>query len=80
MEESLTYQAILEEGRQRGRAEGKAEGKAEEARMILLAVARKRFGPPSSRIEQWLDGRNAEQLERLVERVLDVESWDELLS
>ena len=93
MKESVTYQAILEEGREKGfregiregrkegREEGLEEGRAEEARRILLVQGTKRFGTPSPKvgrtITQISDGR---LIETLILRILDVESWTELLA
>lgn len=89
MKESVTYQAILDEGRQEGRREGLQEGRQEglqmgqvaEAQRILLRLGEKRLGPcpPETRaqIEALLD---VQRLETLTERLLDVEDWDELLS
>lgn len=72
MKESSTYQAIL--------AEGRAEGRAAAARAILLRQGRKRFGIPSASVETTLAGVDTvERLEQLAERLLEVESWDELL-
>jgi hypothetical protein len=69
MKESVTYQKIVREGRE------------EEARAILLRLGRKRFGPPSPEAEAALAGITAiERLEALSERLLDVESWEELLA
>ena len=69
----MTYQKIVEEGR--------VEGRVEEARAILLRQGRKRFGPPSPEIEATLAEITAiERLEALSERLLDVESWEELLA
>ena len=69
MKESVTYQAIVREGR------------VEEARAILLRLGRRRFGPPSPEAEAVLAGITAiERLEALSERLLDVESWEELLA
>lgn len=76
MKESVTYQAILEEGR----TKGVEEGSLEEARSILLRLGRKKFGAPGRQITVAigrLDDRT--RLERLTERILDVSSWDELL-
>jgi predicted transposase YdaD len=80
-EESTTYQAILREGREEGREEGLAMGRVEEARAILLRQGTKRFGTPSDQIRAALAGiTQIERLEVLTERLLDVESWDELLA
>lgn len=73
MKESVTYQKIVEEGR--------VEGRVEEARALLLRLGRKRFGPPSPAAEAALAGITAiERLEALSERLLDAESWEELLA
>jgi predicted transposase YdaD len=55
MKESVTYEAIIEEGM----AEGRLKGELEEARKILLLQGRSRFGELSSEACycQWLDGR-----------------------
>jgi predicted transposase YdaD len=72
MKESVTYQAILQEGRE--------EGREEEARAILLRQGTKRFGPPSEAARAALEAISAiERLERLSERLLDVENWEELI-
>jgi predicted transposase YdaD len=89
MKESATYQAIVEEGRVEGRQEGRVEGRQEgrvegrleEARAILLRQGTKRFGPPTPQTQAALDTITAiDRLELLSERLLDVESWDELLA
>ena len=72
MRESVTYQAILEEGEAKGRAEG--------VKRALLRVGQKRFGPPDAVILAAIKAiTDPEHVEALVERVLDVSSWDELL-
>jgi len=69
MRESVTYQAILREGR------------AEEARALLLRLGTKRFGPPSETARAAVEAiTEIERLEGLNERLLDVESWEELLA
>jgi predicted transposase YdaD len=68
MRESSTYQAIL------------AEGRAEEARRLLLLVGGERFGPPDERTRTTLESIDAvERLEQLIQRLLQVSSWEELL-
>jgi Domain of unknown function (DUF4351) len=72
MKESTTYQAILREG--------KAEGRLEEAKRILLRQGRKRFGHPKAAVKSKIDAiADLAQLERLSDRVLDANSWDELI-
>ncbi len=72
MRESTTYQYILDEGR--------AEGRAEEARRFLLRLGRIQLGQPDSATEAALQAINdAERLERMGERLLRVQSWQEVL-
>jgi hypothetical protein len=72
MKESVTYQAIIEEG--------EAIGEVRAARAILLRLGSRRFGPPDARTRTAIDAiTSAERLEQLTERILDVENWDELL-
>jgi hypothetical protein len=68
MKESVTYQAIL------------GEGKAEEARKMLLLQGRDRFGEPSAKIVALLDAvTDLARLEALGLRLLHVKTWEELL-
>jgi hypothetical protein len=61
--------------------EGRVEGRVTEAQEILLRQGTKRFGPPTEEARAALEGITAiERLELLTERLLDVESWDELLA
>jgi uncharacterized protein DUF4351 len=69
MRESTTYMAIIEEGRM------------EEAKAILLRLGERRFGPPSAEARAAIEAlTDLERLEALTDRLLDVESWDELLA
>jgi hypothetical protein len=53
----------------------------EEARAILLRLGTRRFGEPPDQTRAALEGiTEIERLEALSERLLDVESWDELLA
>jgi predicted transposase YdaD len=77
MRESATYQAVLQEGRE----EGKQMGHMTEAQTLLLRIGTKRFGPPTAAVQRSLDAiENVDRLEQLVERVLDVETWAELIA
>jgi hypothetical protein len=76
MKESVTYQAILSEGR----AEGRAEGKAEEARRVLLLIGRQRFGEPPAETAAALNAVNdVQKLEELILRSQQAAGWQELL-
>jgi predicted transposase YdaD len=73
MKESVTYQAILKEGRE--------EGREEEALRILLALGTKRFGKPTAKIRRSLAQiTDRERLEDLATQILDVRSWADLLA
>ena len=73
MKESVTYQAIVEEG--------KIEGKVEARQEDLLQLGRRRFGMPNPAAETALRGiADADRLARLIEALLDVSSWEELLA
>jgi len=73
MEESSTIRAFIEEGR--------VKGMLEEARKIILLLGRIRFGDGDDAVVSRLDAiADLEKLEELVERLLIVSSWDELLS
>jgi hypothetical protein len=77
MKESSTYQAIVAEGR----AEGLSLGAIKEARKFLLKVGRKRFGRPDEATRAAINAiSDVSRLEQLGERMLEVESWTELLA
>lgn len=81
MEDSTTYQAIIRRGRDEGKIEGRVEGRLEEARAIIARLGQARFGTPTSDMEAVLAGiSSVERLEQLAERLLQVESWDDLLA
>lgn len=76
MEESSTYQLIIERGVVRGRAEGRTA----EVRTLLYRLGRKRFGEPSAEVRAAIDAEeNVERLEAMTERVLDAANWDDVL-
>ena len=76
MKESVTYQAILDEGRDEGLIRGRVLGEV----AILLRLGRKRLGEPStevvSRIEAMVDESS---LARMADRLLEVSTWEGLL-
>jgi hypothetical protein len=73
MKGSDTYQAIIEEGEEIDRIK--------EARSIILRQGTRRFGPPSEATRAALEAiTSIDRPELLTERLLDVESWDELLA
>jgi predicted transposase YdaD len=89
IEESSVYQDIFAKGEAKGRAEGEAKGRAEgeakgraaEARKILLRQGRKRLGPPEESVQDRIAAlSDVDRLDLLLDRLLDVASWDELLA
>lgn len=69
IEESTVYQGILRRGR------------VEEAKTVLLRLGRKRLGLTDARIEAQLSTLNdLDRLNDLLDRILEVSSWDELLA
>lgn len=68
MKESVTYQAIVEEGKIEARQE------------VLLELGAKRFGAPNEATEMAVRAiTNLDRLRRLSDRLLEVSSWQELL-
>jgi len=73
MKESVTYQAIVEEGEVKGMLRARLD--------VLLKYGRRQFGTPSADTEAALRGiTDPERLARLIDVLLDVSSWDELLA
>ena len=69
MRESVTYQAIVE------------EGKVEDRQDVLLQLGRKRFGIPNPASVMTLRRiTDRDRLARLTDALLDVSSWQELLA
>jgi hypothetical protein len=67
--ESSTYRGLINDGR------------LEEAHKLLLRLGRKKFGAPEEAIEATVRAiRRLKRLEDLVERLLTVNSWEELLA
>ncbi|HTU17678.1 MAG TPA: hypothetical protein VMG10_06400 [Gemmataceae bacterium] len=67
--DSSTYWTIFDEGR------------IEEAQRSILLVGQQKFGLPSDTIVATIKGiNNLEHLERLIDRILTICSWDELLA
>lgn len=81
MKESDTYQAILEEGAAIGEARGEAIGEVKGERNALLRLGSKRFGQPDATTIAAIQAiTTLEQLEQLMDRLLEAESWAELLN
>ncbi len=81
MKESVTFQAILAEGRREGREEGREEGKLQEANNLLIRLGRKRLGRRSaSNIRTTEQITDRVRLEELFLRLNDAKSSKELLA
>lgn len=64
-----------------GEARGEARGRLMEARRLLMRFAESSFGPAPASARATLDGiDDVERLERLADRLPDVQTWDELLA
>lgn len=80
MEESTTYQGILEKGHEKGLAEGRAKGLAQGEQKVLLRLGTKRFGLPTAAVVAALEAiTDTARLEQMTDHILDVTSWDDLL-
>jgi hypothetical protein len=73
MKESSSYLAILEEGC--------AQGEMREAARLLKKLGTRRFGPPDHAVLEAIEAvTDLERIELLLERLLEVSSWQELLA
>ncbi len=77
LRDSSTYMATLEEGVRKG----ELEGTLSEGKRVLLRLGARRFGEPSSAVVAAIEAITLiDHVERLVDRVLDVNNWNELMS
>jgi predicted transposase YdaD len=77
LEDSDTYQWILEQGEAKGLAKGKVQSSCHH----VLVLGEKRFGPPPAPIAQAIQAiTDLDRLERLFNRAFDATSWDDLLA
>jgi hypothetical protein len=68
MEESDTYLAIIDEGREK------------EAKKVILRLGKRRLGPPDQATELTLEAiTDLDRLERVLDRILDATNWQDLL-
>jgi flagellar biosynthesis/type III secretory pathway protein FliH len=80
MEESSTYQLILQKGIQQGIEQGEARGEAKGLRESLLEIGSERFGTPDAETREQLEElEDIARLKSLLHRVLHVSSWDDLM-
>jgi predicted transposase YdaD len=77
MKESSSYQAILEEGF----VQGEMKGEMREATKLLRKLGTRRFGAPDPSVVVAIEAiADLERIEFLLERLLEVSSWEELLA
>ena len=81
MQTNPLWDEIRAEARAEARATALAEGRAEGARGTLLRLGRQKFGrAPSRKQQKALEAvTDLGRLEALADRLLDVDSWGELL-
>lgn len=73
IEESSVYQDAVRKG--------EVQGRAGEARRILIRHGTRKFGPPDEQAKAHIAAlADLDRLQDLIDRVLDVASWDELLA
>lgn len=62
-------------------AKGRAEGQVDEARAILLGLGQKKLGEHQEPVRSQIAAiRDLGQLNRLLDRILDAPTWDDLLA
>ena len=74
MEESVTYQAILQKGLQ----QGLEQGSKREGVLLVKRLIQRRLGNLSAELEQRIENLSLSQLEDLAEALLEWNRWDEL--
>ncbi|MFM7599802.1 MAG: Rpn family recombination-promoting nuclease/putative transposase [Pseudanabaena sp.] len=78
MEESVTYQAILREGRQEGLKEGEIKGRKQGLLTIILRQLTRKFGNLPPKLHTRIARLQIPRLESLAEAILDFESVADL--
>jgi predicted transposase YdaD len=77
IEESSVYQDIFAQGE----AQGRVAGRVEEARLAILHLGRKKCGQPDEGVRSTIGAiDDVDQLNSLLVRLMDVSSWEELLT
>jgi hypothetical protein len=73
-------EAGIVKGIEQGLEQGLEQGRRDEARNLIVRLGTKRLGTASLATLATLEAANLETLEALAERLLEVESWEELFS
>jgi hypothetical protein len=69
----------IEEGERRGREDGERTGAVREAQSLLLRLGARRLGVPTLETQARVAAiEDRDRLEALCERVLEVETWQDL--
>lgn len=83
MKESVSYQAIIEEGLVEGLAKGRVEGSLLEVRRLLVQFGQRRLGVPGAAVRTRIEAiDDLDRLEQLLQHAVDFEvatTWEELL-
>ena len=79
-EEQTTMLTLTNEWIEMGEERGIEKGKADAERGVVLRLGTKRFGEPDTSTRAALEAADLPRLEILVDRLLEVESWAELLA
>jgi hypothetical protein len=81
LEDSTTYQMILNKGIKQGEALGETRGRAEEAQSLVLLLGGQRFGPAAPAVEAAVRAiTDRQRLERMAARLLAAADWNDLLA
>ncbi|EGJ29789.1 hypothetical protein LYNGBM3L_59880 [Moorena producens 3L] len=78
MEESVTYQDIIQKGVQKGLQQGLQRGKQQEAVLIVMRQLTLRLGLIDPGLQQRIEGLSITRLEELSEALLDFETATDL--
>jgi len=78
MRESVTFQAILEEGEQQGPQRGRQEGELQGKRQTVLRLLTHKFGTLETKTWTVVEQLSVTQLEDLAEAILDMTSLQDL--
>ncbi|WP_394794650.1 Rpn family recombination-promoting nuclease/putative transposase [Armatimonas sp.] len=79
-EEQNTMMTLTNEWIELGEEKGRTQGRSDEARSLVLRLGTKRFGGPEASTLAALEAADLARLEVLVDRLLEVETWAELLA
>ena len=77
LEDSTTYQEILQKGLNQGRSEGLTNGR----KATLIRQGNRKFGKPSAEILERLNSvYSPASLDHLADRIFETSSWEDFLA